>query len=958
MIKTRLLALALLFVMPVAFNAQTHDTMPIVVQADRILIGTEFIPLFLTAANRLVVPVGATFELDADSTWGSMEVAGTLRVSRAHDTALRVTHLFVLPGGRLDMGTVADPIPCGISVDLSIRDVRLDTVTDPFQWGNGLLNFGTQTRVGCAKTAHTTAVGDLKEGDSTITLSAAPQGWKPGDEILIPDTRQPAPQRQPLRETRSSIASISGTTVTLSKPLDFDHPAPRDPNGVVVSLPYVANLSRNITVRSENPAGTAGHTADVGHMATWDIRYNRIVGLGRTRNEPLADAVRDTALPSGLASGKNQRGRYADHHHHAQGFGSVSIGNVLIGNPDPPVTDPSGIVTFAGQKWGEVIHNVHDARIEENIAIDFPGAGFVTEDGNETRNVFRHNLAAYNLGNHTGIPGCESTNIKNGNPGACGSGFFLRGIRGTFERNIATNNAIGIDLFNIDDSGPVLFYPSTPGGDADTAVDIRQLLPISFTDNAGNSNTVVGDENWFVPDFPNVRQQAIFNGIFQFLQGTSNPARPNFVDPLIVGQGGTTVCLASSLAYAQTFKVKGGRVLGCETGLADGGANDLVDLDGVTFQNVLDINYHDLPRQTKHTNVTHVPLPGHPPQFIQFGRDLIWDGVGPLLSRGGSLWTSQRGSHHFLTNWQGTGKNYQLFTKEQLGSLPAEYSARAQHAYNCPDKGLTLAQCWGKYGMSVWGDMLLDAQAVMLDGVSGFAREGTTTTLGPPSAIIASPTSRESAFVFAQEGYGQMMRLYAVLSGDPAQAPGPILVSIDGGDPFPWGPTPVESPLDDSRVITIPAVKEGVHSVRTWRTDASGTPIGASVMSFPNALIVGPIPTPPICVPPQVLQNGKCVMPTPTTTTVPNVVGMTEAAARAAIVGAKLKIGMVSSAADPAPAGQVFRQIPDAGLTASIDSAVNLNISTGPAVIPTAPAGAYSYICDAAGNCKLTFIPK
>src|SRR6476659_4212571 len=92
-------------------SAQPHDTLPITVQADRVTIGAEFVPRFSALPVIRRVPSGATVELDADSSWDYLEVAGTLRVSRTHDTTLRFVHLIVLPGGVLDVGTVADPIP-------------------------------------------------------------------------------------------------------------------------------------------------------------------------------------------------------------------------------------------------------------------------------------------------------------------------------------------------------------------------------------------------------------------------------------------------------------------------------------------------------------------------------------------------------------------------------------------------------------------------------------------------------------------------------------------------------------------------------------------------------------------------------------------------------------------------------------------------------------------------------
>ncbi len=253
----------------------------------------------------------------------------------------------------------------------------------------------------------------------------------------------------------------------------------------------------------------------------------------------------------------------------------------------------------------------------DNIAINFPGAGFITEDGNEVRNVFRHNGAAYCIGPHDGAPGAESSSIKLNNPGAMGNGFFFRGVKNIFDGNEAWNNNIGLDLFTQElGSFTPLFYPSVPGGPNDTLLTLAENKPLSFTHNTGNANAVTGLEFWFVTEFEAHDSQLAFNGQFQFLQGTSSPAAPNFVNVDCVGEGGHTQGITSSVAYAQTFKIAGGRIVGCDIGIPDSGATGLVDLSHVFFQNVVDIDYRDLPQVTRHTNCVHEPLPWHPATFI------------------------------------------------------------------------------------------------------------------------------------------------------------------------------------------------------------------------------------------------------------------------------------------------------------------------------------------------------
>jgi RHS repeat-associated protein len=68
--------------------------------------------------------------------------------------------------------------------------------------------------------------------------------------------------------------------------------------------------------------------------------------------------------------------------------------------------------------------------------------------------------------------------------------------------------------------------------------------------------------------------------------------------------------------------------------------------------------------------------------------------------------------------------------------------------------------------------------------------------------------------------------------------------------------------------------------------------------------------------------------------TVPNVVGLTQAAAEAAIVAAQLKVGTETTVnSSTVPAGQVISQAPSAGASAPAGSAVNLVMSLGPTMV-------------------------
>lgn len=793
--------------------AQAQDMMPVGVQPDRIKIGPEFVPRCQTLPATLVVPAGKTIEAASDSTWDCIEVAGTLRVARTHDTVLRFTHLLVLPGGTLDVGTQADPIPADRRVELIVRDVPIDTTRDPFQWGNGLLNFGRQDRCGAQKLAWTTLTAEVKAGATTLTLAEDPQGWRVGDELLVPDT---AYAKAPQREPRLTIASLSGRTVTLAGPLTFDHLAPRDPAGAIVLLPRVANLTRNVSIRSENPNGTRGHTADIGHHASWQTCANEFSGLGRTRAERLDNT---TAEPAHV--GTNQVGRYTDHHHHAHGLGSSSIDNVYRGSR--PI----------GGKWGLVAHGTHDALFESNIAIDFTGSGFVTEDGYEVRNVFRKNFAAYIINpdsSRCGASEVAASNIKDLNaPGIECVGFWLRGIMNSFEGNEAWNNGTGINVFNFQQVPGS--YPSRPGGEMDTPLKQPTAKPVVFKGNVTASNFATGLEFWGLSKFPYEDHVSVYNGYAQFFMVNSEPTQLYLKNPTAVSRDGASICLKTSNGYVQQLDLEGGRLVGCATGISDGGAIDYVRVTGTTFQNVVDFDYRRPARVTEHVDVKHIPLPGHPAQYIIFGEGGVWKG-GPLPNVGTNYMFQRGGRSHIIRNWQGTGKDYRLYEPQQLASTMAWPSDSGQHVYNCPEAGLTVGQCWDKFGMAWGGQVVSDAEAVHLEGVTnGIARDGAGLAFGPPRGVITFPTSRKGAEVKLDDNKKPYIMLYGLATGDPAAASQDVMISVDGGGSNKMVPS-IPNFRPDLRQWSSRAVAEGQHEVRTWRVTASGAKIPGSEMVF------------------------------------------------------------------------------------------------------------------------------
>ena len=359
----------------------------------------------------------------------------------------------------------------------------------------------------------------------------------------------------------------------------------------------------------------------------------------------------------------------------------------------------------------------------------------------------------------------------------------------TFERNEAWNSFRGINLFNQQQlAGP---YPSAPGAMPDTQITNHLMLPIAMKGNVVAANVLVGYEFWAVRRFPNEDLIAAYNRSFQVMGVQSDGIDHWYRNPRVICQAGSasSVGVHGSLSVHRQFPDRWRRP---DCGLCRrhfwGRRCEGLNLTGTVLQNVTNID--SLPQSALFEHVQHVPLANYPHQYILLNRrqrrSHVWNGTDPLPRIGISTWAPQRGSRLVVKNWQGTGQDYLLFYRQQLGSNPAWYSAAHQHMFNTPVKGLTMLQSWEQFGLSYGGDVLKESEAVQLDGlVDGYARAGLGVAFGPPRAIVTFPTMREPALGPDEHhpsvtGY---VRIVAILTGDPNAASNIMMVSVDGEPP-------------------------------------------------------------------------------------------------------------------------------------------------------------------------------
>ena len=280
--------------------------------------------------------------------------------------------------------------------------------------------------------------GAPQAGDSAFLLAQPVSGWQPGDTLVLPDSRQLPDtgndRHTYLRLEERTVQGVSpdGRTITFAPALQFTHPGTTDENGDGQPdyVPHIANLTRNIVIRSENRGGTRGHVLFT-NRARIDVRHVEFEGLGRTTFDDLHATT-------------NHIGRYSLHVHHLYGpsptvdpqYQFRLVGNAV--HEDSAATPP--------QKWGITLHGSHYGLVQDNVVYNLGGAGIVTEDGSESFNVFDHNFVARITSNG----GRDEHEDQPRGIAREGVGFWFRGPNNHVRNNVAAN--LGEDAGDVEAS--------------------------------------------------------------------------------------------------------------------------------------------------------------------------------------------------------------------------------------------------------------------------------------------------------------------------------------------------------------------------------------------------------------------------------------------------------------------------------------------------------------------------
>jgi hypothetical protein len=387
-------------------------------------------------------------------------VDGALRFRTDTNTLLTVGTMLVMDGGELEIGTEFTPVEAQVRAELVIANQAIDNTLDPEQYGTGLLAFGKVHMHGAVKWPtfarlafdRRRGTGEPLAGDTVLNLDEDQIGWEPGDQLILPDTRQLGPgerfQNASFHQAeRLTTQSIEFASITLAAPLQFDHAGARDAVGRLDRTPHVGNLTRNVIIRSADPQGVRGHTLYT-QQADVDIRYVQFQDMGRTSNEQPIDSTTFDAGGNVVHIGANQNGRHPINLHHLRGpanpggklrtYQFVLVGNAVVDSRKAPIT----------------VRQSHYGIIQDNVIFNATGAGIMTADGNESYNEFLHNFVV-------GIVGRGNRNDPTRLPddGSDGAAFWFKGFNNAVWSNVAAN-VINHDPSPVNSAGFAFAWPA------------------------------------------------------------------------------------------------------------------------------------------------------------------------------------------------------------------------------------------------------------------------------------------------------------------------------------------------------------------------------------------------------------------------------------------------------------------------------------------------------------------
>ncbi len=335
--------------------------------------------------DNVLIPSGkvVTVKTVETNAYPTILVRGRLNMHNTLSTRLIFETLMVDSGGQLYAGVQNSRIPAQFTTEFVIRNMSgglpPGDISEP---GRGILVDGVCELWGFEKQGFAESVQPKSPGANKMHFASKPSNWEVGDSIAILGTTNTgvydsqnlaeASYQDPNHVTETEVRSITGfvnaggKNVTLDTPLAYSHE-----QDSARSKFHVANLTRNIIIRSESTASIN----DRGHVmmmegSSCDINSVLFKDVGRTDKSKIVD---DTIVPGEpqYSSKRNRIGRYSLHFH--RNF------NQWNGGAQHKVKN---CVVWGTPGFGFVNHS-SNVDFDDCVAYDYKGSGFVSEAGDE-----------------------------------------------------------------------------------------------------------------------------------------------------------------------------------------------------------------------------------------------------------------------------------------------------------------------------------------------------------------------------------------------------------------------------------------------------------------------------------------------------------------------------------------------------------------------------------------------
>jgi len=300
------------------------------------------------AGEEVTIPRGTEMVLDVSPpALRSITVQGKLTFADERDLDL-VTDWIYVPGGELAIGSEAGPFQHNATITLTdeVKGEDVNTMGD-----RGIMLMGGKLNLhGDREHTWTKLASTAERGGTRIEVLDA-SGWRRGDEIVLAST-----DFDPRQAERRTIASISGNTLTLDRPLEYMHFG--QVTFGVDERGEVGLLTRNIRIQASEDAEQSYFGGHIMAMAGSRVNVSGVELSRMGQHLTLA--------------------RYPMHWH-------------LIGEGQGQYIRNSAIHDTYSRCV--TVHGTNNLSIQNNVTYNTVGHCFFMEDGIETGNQFVRNLA-------------------------------------------------------------------------------------------------------------------------------------------------------------------------------------------------------------------------------------------------------------------------------------------------------------------------------------------------------------------------------------------------------------------------------------------------------------------------------------------------------------------------------------------------------------------------------------